>query len=213
MKTLKALGLLLTYPDWPAAEVAASVEACLDGERLLPPPVREGLDVLLERLRREDPLTLQEEYVSLFDRSRTLSLHLYEHVWGESRDRGQAMVELVGLYLRHGFEPVSGELPDYLPLVCEFLAEIPSGQARAVLADAATVLTALRTRLEQRGSPYAAVLAALLVLSDGEPDAKALAELLAGPPEDDSLEALDREWAEQPVRFDAGAALTGCSLS
>ncbi|CAK0765405.1 nitrate reductase 1 molybdenum cofactor assembly chaperone [Azospirillaceae bacterium] len=209
IRTIKALGVLLTYPDWPAGEVADAVEACLDAECLLPGSTREGVAALLAWLRREDDLTLQEDYVALFDRNRTLSLHLYEHLLGESRDRGQAMVDLIGLYQRNGFMPTERELPDFLPLVCEFLSEIPGEQAQAVLGDAVTVLTALQQRLEQRGSRYAAVFSGLIALSGGKPDAAVLAKLLAGSEDQDSLEALDRVWAEEPVRFDAGSALKG----
>ncbi len=130
---------------------------------------------------------------------------MFEHVHGESRDRGQAMVDLAALYETTGLEIAARELPDYVPLFLEFLATRPLDEARALLADAAPILSALETRLADRGSPYAAVFAALRALagadqrpSDGQPS------------EPDGLAALDAAWEEEAVRFGPGAATEDC---
>ncbi len=212
-KTLKALGALLTYPEADLIAALDEIAACLDAEALLARKTRTGVQALIEHLRSGDLLSLQEEYVSLFDRTRTLCLHLYEHVFGESRDRGQAMVRLVQLYERQGFEIIGRELPDYLPLLCEFLAEAPPASARAVLADALTPLAALRKRLTDRGEPHGAVLSGLIEISRGKVDQAELESFIAAQPKDpETLDELDRQAEEEPVTFGAGSALKDCAV-
>lgn len=211
-RTIKALGALLTYPDESLIAALDEIAACIEAEGLVDGATRSRLTVLFADLRGHELMAVQEQYIGLFDRSRRLSLHLYEHVHGDSRDRGQAMVNLVNLYRFHGFDPSTGELPDYLPLLCEFLSNIEWRAARSVLADATTVMEALRVRLEQRGSPYAAVFAALVMVAGQDVDVQEVQAVLAAEPEeDDSLEALDRAWEEESVSFAPGAALGSCS--
>src|SRR5436189_4915428 len=114
-RTLKVLSALLTYPT---AELQAAVpekRMALAREARLPQRNRDRLDRILEEIATGDLYDLQERYVPLFDRTRSLSLHLFEHVHGESRDRGQAMVDVKALYERHGLIMDSREPPDHLP--------------------------------------------------------------------------------------------------
>ncbi len=199
-RTYKALALLLSYPEEPYRDLYRAALNVIEEERLVGGV--KGLARLANELAREDLLDLQSRYVQLFDRSRTLSLHLYEHVHGESRDRGQAMVELGRLYASRGVLLSAHELPDYLPVFLEFLSLLKPNEAAALLGEAAHVLTALHDRLKKRRSPYAAALAALVELADAPADAAALSALLSEPEHDpDDLAALDRAWAEEPVSF------------
>ena len=126
-----------------------------------PAKERAAIGALLAELADPDIYELQERYFALFDRSRTLSLHLFEHVHGESRDRGQAMADLIALYNSHGLEMAAGELPDFLPLFLEFLSLLPDAEARAMLAEPAGILRALTDRLAARDTAYATVMEAL----------------------------------------------------
>ena len=138
----------------------------------------------------------------LFDRSRTLSLNLFEHVHGESRDRGGAMVSLIETYREGGFEPATTELPDHLPVLLEFLSTRPFAEAQETLADAAHIFDALVTRLVRRESGYGAAFAALSQLAGAQSDADAVAGMLAEPDDDPTdLEALDAVWEETEVTF------------
>ncbi len=207
-RTYKALALLLSYPEEAYRDLYPVASDCIGDVRALGD--RKGLVRLASELASEDILDLQARYVQLFDRSRTLSLHLYEHVHGESRDRGQAMVELNKLYASRGVLLSAHELPDHLPVFLEFLSLLQANEAAALLGEAAHVLTALRDRLKKRKSPYAAVFAALVDLADTSADARALSALLAEPEDNpDDLAALDRAWAEEPVTFGPDQA-TGC---
>ncbi|MBE0703476.1 MAG: nitrate reductase molybdenum cofactor assembly chaperone, partial [Afipia sp.] len=116
MKTFKVLSALLTYPSEDLVAAAPLFGDVLDEEALVPLAAREKLDVLLDELAASDLFDLQERYGLLFDRSRSLALHLFEHVHGESRDRGQAMVDLKTLYENAGFFITANDLPDFIPL-------------------------------------------------------------------------------------------------
>jgi nitrate reductase delta subunit len=124
----------------------------------------QALQALIQRLARTELMELQEQYVAIFDRGRALSLHLFEHIHGESRDRGQAMVNLLEVYRRHGFELDARELPDYLPLFLEYLAQRPAEEALELLAETAHVLTCWVRGWPKRGNDYHTVFDALTVL-------------------------------------------------
>lgn len=207
-RTFKALGLLLSYPSAEVGEVARACAGTIAAEGLVPKRLVAHIDSLAVELADADRFDVEGRYHQLFDRSRSLSLNLYEHVHGESRDRGQAMVELLGLYQTHGFELAARELPDFLPVFCEFLSSVPADEACALLGEAGHVIAALAERLKKRRSPYQWPMLALAHLA-GEADAKALDALLAEAEDDpDDLEALDRIWAEEAVSFGPGEA--GC---
>lgn len=200
--TLKALSALLTYPTADLQAAAPEIGPALAREGLLPPSARKALQPLLDDLATRDLMDLQERFVLLFDRSRTLSLNLFEHVHGESRERGQAMVDLLEMYRAGDCEPVGPELPDHLPILLEFLSLRPLTEARETLADAGHVIAVLGDRLERRGSAYAAVMRATVALTATPASAALIAELSALPDDDpEDLAALDAVWEESQVTF------------
>jgi nitrate reductase delta subunit len=205
-RTLKTLSMLLTYPSAELQAAVPEMRAALEADGVLSRAELDRLDSILNEIGAGDLYDIQERYVLLFDRTRSLSLHLFEHVHGESRDRGQAMVDLAQLYEKHGLALGTSELPDFIPLFLEFLSAIPEADARQTLADTVHIHVALRQRLEKRGSNYAGVFAALEDLSAGKPDAEVLNAILAGPDDDpNDLAALDAAWMEEEVKFGPGA--------
>jgi nitrate reductase delta subunit len=201
-RTLKALSLILSYPTRELQAAMPEIGAVLASDTRLTAAARRALRPLVEELTTRDIYDLEEQFVLLFDRSRTLSLNLFEHVHGESRDRGGAMVSLIETYRAGGFEPATSELPDHLPILLEFLATRPFAEGQDTLADAAHIFEALNARLVRRESPYAAVFASLLQLSGVTADKEAVAELLDQPEVDPTdLEALDEVWEESEVLF------------
>lgn len=200
--TLKALSALLTYPQHDLQAAVPAIQKLLEGEGLLSPARAESLAPLLAELEEWDLYDLQERYVLLFDRSRALSLNLFEHVHGEGRDRGGAMVDLLETYRAAGFEPIGPELPDHLPLLLEFLAHRPLAEARDMLGDASHILAVLAQRLNERRSGYAAIFESLGELADA-PAADDLLAALSSQPDDDpeDLAALDAVWEEAMVTF------------
>lgn len=208
-QTYRALSVLLSYPTAETAALMPAAIEALDGERLAAPGLVRRLTSLAFELSQQDLYEAQARYVDLFDRTRSLSLQLYEHVHGESRDRGQAMVELLKLYSSRGLELTAKELPDHLPVFLEFLSMLPTDEAAALLGEAAHVLEALRERLKKRRSSYARVFDILVALVETKRNAEAVTALLQEPDDDpDDLEALDRAWAEEQVTF--GPDQVGC---
>ena len=211
-KTLKLLSALLTYPTAELQAAVLEMRAALDAERCLPQRSRDRLDRIMEEIANGDLYELQERYVLLFDHTRSLSLHLFEHVHGESRDRGQAMVDLKALYERHGLFTSSSELPDFIPLYLEFLSAIPSAEARALLGEPLHIFEAIRQRLKKRKAAYSAVFSALLAVAEASPATQIIDALLVAPDDNpNDLAALDAAWEDEEVKFGPGAAPGGNS--
>ncbi len=200
--SFRALSALLSYPTQELKDAAGAIREVLYAEALAPRWALDQLRSLLADLETRDLYELQERYVFLFDRTRSLSLHLFEHVHGEARDRGQAMVDLRALYEQAGLDPDARELPDFLPMFLEFLSTRPVDEARALLAEPLTVIAALKERLARRKTPYAAVLRVIEAIAGVAPLAKELDALRKAPDDDPSdLEALDALWEDRPVTF------------
>jgi nitrate reductase delta subunit len=193
-KSLRVLAAVLGYPDGQLRSDLPEMRALLQDERALSPSRLAELDALMDMLWRAEPLEAEADYVELFDRGRGTSLHLFEHVHGDSRERGPVMIDLGQTYEKAGLILAEGELPDYLPAVLEFASTQPVREARAFLGEMAHILNAIFGALLDRSSPYASVFGALLELA-GEK---------AQPVKPPAEEALDESWAE-PLVFD------GCS--
>lgn len=197
---LRALAALLGYPSAELAAHIPDIEAALAAEPALSADNHKRLAPLLLRLRSQDLLDAQAEYSELFDRSRALSLHLFEHVHGDSKDRGPAIIDLGQQYLDRGFMLEGPELPDFVPAFIEFASCLPPSEGREMLGEPAHVFAALEERLTARGSDYAPIFAAILSLVGAQPDAEALTELRAQVPSDDPAQ-IDEEWEEKAVTF------------
>ena len=140
--TYRALALLLSYPTADLQAAAPAIIDAIRSEGMVPAPIVGALEKLVRKLEREDLFDLQEGFVHLFDRTRSLSLNLYEHIHGESRDRGQAMAALIELYRSYGLELTANELPDHLPVFLDFLSTLPNEEAASLLGEGAHVLAA-----------------------------------------------------------------------
>jgi nitrate reductase delta subunit len=185
-----ALARLIGYPDerllGEARAIGAVLDPCFPGHRL---------GRWIDELVASDPIEVQQEYVATFDRGRRTSLNLFEHVHGESRDRGQAMVDLIQVYRRAGLEPASRELPDYLPVFLEYLAVLDADAAREELREIAAIVRSIAAALGQRGSRWLAPFELLLDLA-GEPR---VGDALADTPDRDA--DIDADWDAAAVRF------------
>ena len=193
--TLRALALLLGYPDGKLRAVLPQLADAIDAEKALPASRRAELRAFMREMERSDPIDVEARYVELFDRGRATSLHLFEHVHGDSRDRGPAMIDLTQTYEKAGLLLGPNELPDHLCVVLEFASTQPPQLAREFLAEMGHILVAIFSALRKRESNYAVVLAAVLELAGQKVEAVPVAE----------DEPLDTTWAE-PVAFD------GCSV-
>ena len=210
MRTFRVLSALLNYPTDALIDAASEFLAVLDAEKLVPSACRGSVDALIEEIAVGELYDLQERYGLLFDRSKTLALHLFEHVHGESRDRGQAMVDLKAMYENAGLVIAANELPDYVPLFLEFLSTRPVKEARELLGQTAHIFAALAERLGRRQSRYKAIFDALVAIAAEAPRRDVVDELLKTPDADPmDLVALDAAWEEEEVRFGPGAQSQG----
>jgi len=194
VRTLRALARLLGYPDANLRTLVPALIAAIEEEGALPATRRAEIRAFAMQLQLADPIEVESRYVELFDRGRSTSLHLFEHVHGDSRDRGPAMVDLIKTYETAGLRLGGKELPDHLCVVLEFASTLAPALAREFLGEVAHVVTAVFSALRERESGYAALLAAVLELAGRKAEA---VPVKADDPIDDS-------WAE-PQAFD------GCS--
>ena len=200
---LRVLARLLAYPDDALRRDLPDMRAALAVEHALGAPRKRELERLIDALESGDPLANESAFVDLFDRGRATSLHLFEHVHGDSRERGPAMVDLAQTYAAAGLTLAPGELPDYLPVIIEFVSTQTSDVARAFLGEMAHLFAALHGALVKRQSAYASVLAALLDLA-GDSAQASDAPVAATAASDGDIDA---DWAE-PAAF-AGCANAG----
>ncbi len=217
IKLLKVISLLLSYPSVQVQEYAGELQDIIDSAREIPRSHRQQLVVCLQWLAEAELMDVQEAYDELFGRGRYLSLLLFEHVHGESRARGQAMVDLMAQYSQKGLDIDVRELPDYLPLYLEYLSLCDGIEARSGLADVAHILGMLSARLQEKQSPYASCMEALLVISGATVAMDTLKQQAAQEKPDDTLEAMDKIWEEEMVTFGGGdgngTAQNGCNRS
>jgi nitrate reductase molybdenum cofactor assembly chaperone NarJ/NarW len=202
--TLRAFAALLSYPSAELQEHAADVARALRSDGALPKTDLRRLQPLLDRLASEDLLELQSTYSDLFDRSRSISLHLFEHVHGDSRERGQAMIDLGQQYIDSGYFLEASELPDFVPVFLEFVSCLQPGEAKEMLSQPAHVFAALAERLGKRASDYAAIFHGLVALCGARPSAEEIAGVDENTPALDP-ESVDVEWEEAPVSFSASS--------
>lgn len=194
--TLRVLARLLSYPDAELRAHLGEMRQALRGEAALTTARLAEVEALIAGIGAQSAIDAEADYVQLFDSGRRTSLHLFEHVHGDSRDRGPAMIDLAQTFEKAGLYLAIGEMPDHLPVVLEYASTQPPREARAFLAEMAHILNVIFNALQQRGSRYASALGALIELA-GEK---------AAPVQLPDEEALDDSWAE-PAAFD------GCSAA
>jgi nitrate reductase delta subunit len=192
--TARVLAALLGYPGAELRAALPELAQALDEEGALPAARRDELRQFMKVLSVADPYEVEAQYVETFDRGRATSLHLFEHVHGDSRERGPAMIDLINTYAQAGLHLGDEELPDYLPVVLEFVSTQPPAVGREFLGEMAHILNAIFSALLKRGSSYASVIAAVLELCGEKPQAVKV----------EADEPLDEAWAEPP-------AFDGCS--
>ena len=200
MKTFKLLGLLLTYPKEQLQAVVGSFTGVFVEEGLLSKRQLKSLQPLMDDYANNDLIELQEEYVNTFDRSRNHSLYLFEHIHGESRDRGAAMVDMKEMYATKGLHISSNELPDYLPVFLEYLSYCEIEEALAILADGIDVIATIGVHLKKAKSVYAPIFKVIENLPAIKVDKIKVALAVINAPKDpETFDELDKEWEESPA--------------
>ena len=213
MISIRLIARLLDYPEQDLLDHQAELLAALDNAHELTGEQKSMLVEFAHHYTARPLMDLQADYGELFDRGRSTSLLLFEHVHGESRDRGQAMVDLLAQYRADGLELDARELPDYLPLYLEYLAQGGAARIQQGLLDIVPILTLLAARLEQRGSMYTQLFSVLLALSGSHADPQKIQPQVAQEARDDTPQALDAVWEEEQVSFIARMNPQGAGCS
>lgn len=201
IKTYKVLSLLLSYPNEELQKFLPQVENILREDSLLQDDKVSGLIEFCNRFSQLDLINWQEEYVQLFDYSRSVSLHIFEHIKGDSRDRGQAMVNLMEFYKVRGMQLTTKELPDYIPVFLEFLSTLTPEKAAELLGETVHVMDRINEALNESGNTYSSIFKAIISLSAKKPDKAITQEMIKNEKPLD----LDAEYEEEPVTFGGGA--------
>lgn len=206
LKTYRILSLLMTYPNEEIYAFLPLANAALQEEDLLNAEANSGVNMFVDFFAQK-PLTFwQEFYVQLFDYSRSVSLYLFEHVHGDSKDRGQAMVDLIELYKENGLQINQSELPDFLPVFLEFLALQTSLKASEYLAEIIDIVGFIHRKLEEKDNPYQYLLAAIINLSAKQPAEARIQQMVSNMPEI----SIDEAYEEKPVTFASDNPCTTC---
>ena len=173
----------------------------LKDEKILSDNDLYSINEFIYYIKKNDLLFLQESYVSIFDRQKHFSLYLFEHIHGDSKERGMAMIDLNNLYQKSNFEiSYQNELPDFIPVFLEYLALISVNQASTLLSEIINIITTLRLRLKAINSPYYIIFSILESLSKTKPDEKIIKKISN---DDTFLKVsnfeIDKNWEEKKI--------------
>lgn len=208
LKTYKILSLLLSYPSVELHEFLQEAEVELKNEALLATEKLKEMDLFVRHFSKMDLTDWQAEYVQLFDYSRSVSLHLFEHVKGDSKDRGQAMVDMLEFYRENGMQLSTNELPDYIPVFLEFLSIQGKKKAAELLAEPVHIFQRIYLALKEKDHPYQYILSAIVSLSAKRPDDEATNSVI----QNEKPLDLDAEYEEEPVEFGGNNACANCKM-
>ncbi len=213
MDILALISRLIDYPTEELCEAKNDIEQFVSNDELLNDEEKAGLLAFVDGRMSMDLLDWQSDYDALFERGRSLSLLLFEHLHGESRDRGQAMINLIAEYKKAGLDIGIRELPDYIPLFLEFLSTQGEENARGWLQDVSHILALLKVRLDQRECDYAVLFSVLVNLAKTDINFEDLASQVKGEKRDDTNEAIDKVWEEEMVKFGPDADNDACGTA
>jgi nitrate reductase delta subunit len=201
---------LLGYPDADLRAALAEIGQAVATGADIESEERAVLDRFIVELDGRNPTAAEEEYVRTFDMVPEHSLSLTHHLIGADRNRGPAMIGLTEFYGSHGFEIAEKELPDYLPLLLEFVSLLDVAEGKAFLARWNKVLRQLRANLAEADSPYADLIGLIekrsrLAATDDD------CEIVPAVPKTDPC--LDDGDFDPPVTWTGPAAASPCASS
>lgn len=207
--TYKILSLLLSYPNNELQSFLPQVEKELRNESLIKESEITKIAKFCNRFNQIDLIDWQEEYVQLFDYSRSVSLHIFEHIKGDSKDRGQAMVNLIDFYKEKGMYLTAKELPDYIPAFLEFLSTLSVTDSAQLLGETVNIMDKISEALCQSKNDYSSIFQAIISLSAKEPNKEITREMIKNEKPLD----LDAEYEEEPVTFGAAPSCSSKGVS
>ena len=197
----KILSMLMLYPDVNLKNFCKDLLFVVNNEKNLLENVRSDVIFFINYLINEDLLFLQQSYVDVFDRQKMYSLYLFEHIHGDSKDRGQAMVDLQNMYLSYGYKIKIYELPDYLPVFLEYLYLIPDKESLYLLGEVINIITVIGTRLKKIDNLYYKLFFVLEELSNVKSDANIVKLGLSYKESVNLQDEFEKEWTESMFHY------------
>jgi nitrate reductase delta subunit len=161
-KYIKVVSLLMQYPDEAYFRTLPEIKSLVG--RMPHGPRRASIEKFITRLEGEETIHLQEQYTALFDMSPSTTLNVTYHLWGDGEKRARLLTRLQQLYARAGLEKKSLELPDFLPLILEFMASVPNATQSGVIKTSLKGVETLVERLKPLASHYSGLLEPLMEL-------------------------------------------------
>lgn len=195
-KELKAFSLLLMYPEKSVLSALSEIRLAIEQSLKISEEDKKNLNGFLNYLAGNSLADIQETYVETFEVGRAASLNLFEHFCGDSRDRGASMTNLMHMYEEHGLKLKTNELPDYLPVLLDFLSGLSWEDAVTWIHSAAPHITKIDIELQKRESPWRAITSTLLHIGKA-------ATKEAMPTREDLLPTIEADWFDAPVTFAA----------
>ena len=174
-----AASVALRYPERDWVRSFEDVEHNLDEFN---DQTKEMLWNLISYFGSKSLMELQVEYVNTFDRKRRACLYMSYYLNGDTRKRGMALLEFKNLYAAEGWQSVSEELDDYLPILLEFIAVTASPLGMDLLIRHKAGFTLLTYALRDMKSPYTALIEELNRRIPGEVATQTLTLIESGPP-------------------------------
>ncbi|PJE79355.1 Nitrate reductase molybdenum cofactor assembly chaperone NarJ [invertebrate metagenome] len=208
MECLALISFFMDYPDRSLWSDKNELLTSIASLSTLSDSQKNRLYDFYQALTEKSLLDRQADYTDLFDRGKSLSLLIFEHVHGESRERGQAMVNLIEQYKRSGLAIKEKELPDYLPVYLEYLSAQDKQCAKNGLKDISSILIILGARLHARESVYVILFEILLEISDTGKTITDFSRQIKDEKKDNTPEALDAVWEEEQVKFTHSGSCT-----
>jgi nitrate reductase delta subunit len=161
----KILSELMQYPDEEWIKRLAEIKV-VGAE--LPETLRQKIEAFITEIDSASLLRLQEKYTAAFYLDAKTTLNMSYHSWGDSEKRAQALAQLERVYRDGGYERLDGELPDFLPLMLEFLSIHPEALGMELFRQCLAGADALQSRLTVTAPGYAGLLDSLACLLSKE---------------------------------------------
>ena len=154
--SLHVLSVLLHYPDEELFNRIDEIGSAADQSR--PADVESAVQAFVNELNTHSLIQVQEKYTAVFDIDPATTMNMTYHAFGDNEKRAAALAHLQHNYEQAGWERITGELPDYLPMMLEFLSICPHPEYTGPVWQCLQGMQPLVARLEKKAPVYAALL-------------------------------------------------------
>lgn len=160
--SLHVLSVLLHYPDEELFNRIDEIASVADHSR--PAEIESAIQGFVNELNTHSLIQVQERYTAVFDIDPTTTMNMTYHAFGDNEKRAAALAHLQHNYEQAGWERITGELPDYLPMMLEFLSICPHPEHTGPVWQCLQGMQPLVARLGKKAPVYAALLQPIVTM-------------------------------------------------